>query len=163
MRRGSLILGFLLLAAITTAQQGDTLLNGAISREGGMMTLLKACEPLAKGNVVSATQAATLGIEKCPVDSYDIFGVVYSDASGSSSVASGTWCWIVYDGPAQVLMDGVATAGNIIITSSTTKGAATNVAKPPPPPIVADHFREVGHLLQSKTVATIAWAIVHFN
>jgi hypothetical protein len=162
LRNNLLLLAFLLVAAITTAQQGNPLLNGAVNREGGVMVLLKACEPLVKGNIVQATATVLLGVGKTPTTSFDPIGVVYTDSLGSFTVASGAWVWVVHSGPCQVLTDSAASLSNILCTSTTTRGTANDVGSPPPVS-TADHFREVGHLLQSVPVATLAWAIVHWN
>lgn len=154
----------LVLASIAMAwsQQGNPKLNGAINREGGVMTLFRAAEPLAIGNVVAATSTYAYGVGKINTSSQDPVAVVYCNASGGTSVNVGSWCWCIHSGPAQVLLDGPATAGNILISSPSTRGTANDIGAPPPP-TTAQHFQEIGHLFESKSTATLAWAIVHWN
>lgn len=155
--------GLILLSVVLAwGQQGNERLNGAVNREGGVMVLMRACHAMTKGNVVQASTTLQLGIQKCVTTAFDAFGVVYSDASGSSTIASGSWCWIVHSGPVQVLTSGAVSATNILCTSTTVAGTADDVGSPPPVS-TSDHFREVGHLLESKSVATLAWAIIHWN
>ena len=131
-----------------------------ITAEGGYAVRLinKTGVASVKGTVVDAGSvddsfiASSAGGEK-------IVGVVYQNG-----IADGDPCFVVVSGKADVLLEDStsATAGNWVKTSGSVAGRAdaTNVS-----PIPAEHWREVGHCIQTKTGSTdvLARSLLHFN
>lgn len=54
------------------------------------------------------------------------------------------------------------TRGDILYSSATTAGRAAAITNPAS---TTQHFREIGHALESKTAGTntLVWATIHFN
>jgi len=159
------VLGLIALGTVVFGQQpGHPLQNGAISPIGGVMSLMRACEAMQRGHVVEASSTYYLGVWKSATSSQACFGVVYSDASGSTSVNAGSWTWIVHSGMAEVLVDAAASVGMLLTTSaSTTRGLAQNQTVVPPV-TVAEHNGEIGHLVTPcPGPGRLASAVIHWN
>lgn len=137
--------------------------TGSIFSLRGIGILLKAGEDLVKGNVVCASRVVDGRVVKCGLTdgnpgSRDMpIGVVFEDT------LSGSWIKIVTNGIAQVLLDGTraGTTGDLIITSPTISGAVLTAAEAEVPATV-NHWRECGHLTDTKA-SGLAWAVIHFN
>ena len=116
-----------------------------------------------KGTLVHCSTSMNEAFE-AQISQYDNIGVVYQD-----DVAQGQDCQVVIAGIAQVLLaDGTAsTRGNWVI-ASTADGRADATQEIPPGGGVQEHdehFKEVGHCLESKAAGTsvLAKIILHFN
>jgi hypothetical protein len=153
---------FVVVASAWSFSPGNPLLNGCITREGGMASLFRACEPMSHGHVVQATVSANLGVSLSDTSSQSPLGVVYFDASGSASVSSGAWVWVVTCGICDVFVDGAVSSRTVLTTSATTRGYSQGQAAVPPV-TVAEHNGEIGHILMKTTGAGLASAVLHFN
>jgi len=122
--------------------------------------------PSVRGSVVSVDRAAEGGFVLAPADSFDPFGVVYENGA-----AAGQPTWVVVGGIAHVLLeDGTAAVhGNWVKVSASAPGRAYAEASTPPVTglleQIVDHFREVGHCLQSRIagVGVLSRCVLHFN
>ena len=92
---------------------------------------------------------------------FDCMGVVYE-----AGVADGQAAWIIIQGVAEVLFkDTIAAVRGYIAIAADTDGRATNVEVPTSNPVVAEHFKEIGHVLESKDAGTdiLVKVVLHFN
>ncbi len=134
----------------------------AFSELGGLMIKLtnKTGSATVKGSVICPSDAYDNSF-KLQADEFDAIGVVYE-----SGIADGQEAWIVISGIAEVLFkDGVAAVREYVALSADTDGRATNIAVPSSNPVVAEHFKEIGHTLESKNAGTnvLVKCILHFN
>lgn len=136
--------------------------TGSIFSLRGIGILLKAGEDLVKGNIVRASRVVDGQVLKC--------GLTDGNAGRDQPIGvcfenqlSGAWIKIVTNGIAQVLLDGTraGTTGDLIITSASVSGAVLTAAEAEVP-ATANHWREVGHLTDTKP-SGLAWAVIHFN
>jgi hypothetical protein len=132
--------------------------------EGGLAVLLtnKTGAASVKGTVVTTGAVVDNSFEVQAAE-YEAAGIVYD-----SGVADGSDCWVVVSGIAEVLMkDGVAPIRGDWCKCADTDGRAE--ATVPPVGIgaltVSEHFKEVGHCLESKAAGTdvLAKVLLHFN
>lgn len=114
-----------------------------------------------KGSLVSAHSSVDMsfGLQS---NEFDTFGVVYE-----AGVADGSDAWIWLNGSiAEVLVENNErpVLGYLVIAAA-TDGRCKFIAIPTGNPNVSDHFREVGHCLESKTQGTdvLVRAHLHFN
>jgi hypothetical protein len=112
-----------------------------------------------KGTIVRASTANDMAFETEAADEDEPIGIVYQDG-----VANGSDAWVWGSGAvAQVLLvnSTAATRGYWAAVGSADGRADMTNANP----IVANHWREIGHCLESKTAGTnvLARAIIHFN
>ena len=97
-------------------------------------------------------------------DAFAISGSASDDTMGvvlDAGVADGSEAWIVINGIAEVLMDSSGSArGDRIISSTTTSGSATvwNTGG-----VVAEHFQEIGHCIETVSGVGLARCVIHFN
>lgn len=131
--------------------------------DGGMAVLLKngTGATSTKGTLVTASQDVDLAVV-LQTNAFDTFGVMYE-----SGVPDGAWCWVVVSGLAQVLYaDGAAaTRGNVCI-SDAADGRASDIDNFGLGLPAADtHFKEIGHVLETKSSGTnvLAYINLHFN
>jgi hypothetical protein len=93
---------------------------------------------------------------------FDPIGVIQE-----AGVAEGSEMWVWMTGSiCQVLMkDATAAVRAYVALADDVNGRAYGVAVPSANPAVAEHFREIGHFLESKDAGTnvLALAILHFN
>jgi hypothetical protein len=114
-----------------------------------------------KGTLVSASTATDNGFI-LQANEYDTIGVV--DEAG---VADGSEAWIWVQGRVQVLFKNTvaATRGNILLAAD-TDGRAIDAANPGGGlPGTDTHFKECGHVNESKIAGTnvLVLATIHFN
>ena len=116
-----------------------------------------------KGSVVSASSVLD-GSFKLQINEYDAIGIVLE-----SGIADGQETWIVISGVAEALLadNTLATRGNWV-TCSATDGRANASATAPSGGTITNldnHFKEIGHCLESKSAGTnvLAKCIIHFN
>jgi hypothetical protein len=115
-----------------------------------------------KGTLVACSTTADREVIK-QANEYDTIGVVQE-----AGVAEGSdiWVWMI-GSVCQVLMKDTVAAvhGNILIAAD-TDGRADNIANPGSGlPGTDTHFKECGHMMESKNAGTnvLALAILHFN
>lgn len=117
-----------------------------------------------KGTLVCASAASNEEFVVCSADDDDVFGVVYE-----TGVAAGLPTLVVFSAVAEVLLkDGTAaTRGNWAKTSNVSGRADATLAGPPGGGIPEhdQHFREIGHCIESKIAGTnvLAKCVIHFN
>jgi hypothetical protein len=129
---------------------------------GGLMIKLtnNTGSATVKGSVVSSSNSVDNAF-KLQSDEFDAIGVVYE-----SGISDGAEAWIVVSGIAEVLFkDGVASVREYLALSADTDGRATCVEVPNVNPVVAEHFKEIGHTLESKDAGTnvLVKCVLHFN
>jgi len=136
----------------------------ALSPEGGVLVKLtnRTGATSVKGSVLSLStaydSAVTLQIEE-----FDAAGIMYD-----SGVADGAECWVVVSGVADVLLkEGTAATRGSWSRCADTDGRAVVTTPPSGLGTVAlsDHFKEVGHCLETKAAGTnvLAKLVIHFN
>ena len=129
--------------------------------EGGFAILLQNRTNLVsvKGTIVRASDGFDLGVSGTPTDSDEPIGVIYN-----SGVPEGSMVWVVISGIAEVLLkDGTfSTQGNWVYCSDVIGRADASNADPLGVP---QHWREIGHCLESKGAGTdvLAKVVLHFN
>ena len=114
-----------------------------------------------KGSVIAQSTTADNAFV-LEANEFDTIGVV-----AESGVAHNADCWIWVNGSvAQVLWknDTTATRGYVALAAD-TDGRAINVEVPTVNPAVAEHFKEIGHVLESKDAGTnvLVFVNLHFN
>jgi len=136
--------------------------TGSLFSLRGTGIMLRAGENLVKGNIVCCSRikdghVVKAGLTDGVAGRDQPIGVCFENS------ISGAWIKIVTNGIAQVLLDGTraGTTGDLIITSPTISGAVLTGAEPEVP-ATANHWREVGHLSDTKA-SGLAWAVIHFN
>lgn len=152
--------------ALSTLEFGDVVALGydsSTNERGFLVKMLnKTGAATVKGTLVAASTATDKGFI-LQANEYDTIGVVEE-----SGIADGSEAWVWVNGSVcQVLFkDTVAsTRGNILIAAD-TDGRAIDVANPGVGlPAVETHFKECGHVLESKIAGTdvLALAMLHFN
>jgi len=84
---------------------------------------------------------------------------LYVDADGGET-------WVIITGVAEVLWKDstTATKGRVALAAD-TDGRAIDVAVPSANPVVAEHFKEIGHVLEDNAggVNQLVKCILHFN
>ena len=114
-----------------------------------------------KGNLVSAS-TTTDNQFVLEANEFDAFGVV-----AQSGIANGQECWIWVNGSTcEVLWEnGQSSTRGYLAICAPTDGRALNVAVPSTNPAVGEHFKEIGHVLQSKASGANVMVLcqIHFN
>lgn len=114
-----------------------------------------------KGSVVSASDTTDNAFQ-LQDDAFDSFGVV-----AENGVADGSDCWVWMNGSVcEVLWaDGQSATRGYVALASDVDGRAYNVAVPAVSPVVAEHFREIGHPVESVGSGTdvLVLCVLHFN
>lgn len=113
-----------------------------------------------KGSVVSAS-TSTDGAFELQANRLDAIGVVYDDG-----IPDGGLCRVAIAGQADVLLeDGAGASAGDWLGGADTDGRAYAKTSPGPPVTTAEHFREIGHCLQTVASGTdvLARATLHFN
>jgi hypothetical protein len=132
--------------------------------DGGLAVLLtnKTGAASVKGTVVTTgtVQDNSFALQAAE---FEAAGIVYD-----SGVADGSECWVVVSGIAEVLMkDGTAATRGFWTRCADTDGRAESTAAPTGIGAldVAEHFKEIGHCLESKAAGTdvLAKVLLHFN
>ena len=103
-----------------------------------------------KGTLVEIETSLDNSITTVAADAYDCIGAIYED-----NVPDGSYVWVVVAGTAEVLLkDSTAsTRGNWVKVSDAT-GRADATSGVPSPPTAAEHFKEIGHCLETQTAGT---------
>jgi len=136
--------------------------TGSLISLRGTGIQLRAGEDLVKGNIVACSRVqdghvVKAGLTDGAASRDQPIGVVFENQN------AGSWVKIITNGIAQVLLDGTrsGTTGDLIITSPTISGAVLTAAEAEVP-ATANHWRECGHLSDTKP-SGLAWAVIHFN
>jgi hypothetical protein len=112
-----------------------------------------------KGTLVVSSTNFDSAVEAAPAGSDMPIGVIYE-----SGVANSLPVKVVVGGRAQVLLVDAAasTRGYWCGVSTATAG---RMAQSATVPATTDHFREIGHSMETKTGGTnvLAWVNLHFN
>lgn len=123
----------------------------------------KTGEVSVKGKLVSCSSSYDNSVSLTPVGGLDSIGVIYE-----AGIADGKEMWVVTGGRAQVLFCGNVTRGQFArmsITGDTGEaaGLAKGEAMPTTPFATDNHFREIGHINESKSAGELTWCFLHFN
>jgi len=113
------------------------------------------------GTVVALSTAADRAVEAAAAGAYNAVGVIYE-----GGVAVGGDVWVVVTGIARVLIDdSTAAIRNGFAVTGATAGRINASGAVPSPPTDAEHFKEIGHCMESITAGTDQLALVnlHFN
>ena len=131
--------------------------------EGGIAVRLtnKTGSASVKGTVIAAS-STTDNAFALQSNEYDAFGVVYE-----AGIADGQECWVVVFGIAEVLLkDTTASTRGYIALCADTDGRFIATAPSGSPPMATDtHFKEIGHVIESKGAGTdvLCKCVIHFN
>ena len=107
-----------------------------------------------KGQLVETSATTAEAFDTAGSNSADVIGIVLE-----AGVADGEEAWIVEGGIAEVLVDtGGAALHDRLITSATV-GRATVSNNPSN----TNHFREIGHVLETVGGLALAKTVLHFN
>jgi hypothetical protein len=136
--------------------------NSRINDTGGFMIKLlnKTGSATVKGSVVACSDSVDNAF-KLQDNEYDSIGIVYE-----SGIADGVAAWIVIYGIAEVLFkDGESSTREYVVLAADTNGRALNIDVPSGNPVQAEHFKEIGHVLESKVAGTnvLVKCVLHFN
>jgi len=112
-----------------------------------------------KGSVVSLSDATDKGF-KLQADEFDSIGVV---AEAGVADASEAWIW-VNGSVCQVLWkDGESATREYVAIAADTDGRALNIPIPSVTPAAAEHFKEIGHTMESKSSGTDVLVLCHLH
>jgi hypothetical protein len=135
------------------------------SETGGLMIKLtnRTGAPTVKGSVVSSSPDYDNSFH-LQSNEFDAIGVVLDDG-----IPDGNEAYVIVSGIAEVLfkVNVTATRGYVAL-SADTDGFADNIDVPSSNPVVAQHFKEIGHVLETKvprdqTSSVLAKVMLHFN
>ena len=131
-----------------------------LTKEGGLALRLtnKTGVNSIKGTIVEAHAGTDNAFRVCDANSVESFAIVYEDG-----VPDGSECLIIVGGRCQVLLkDATASTRNNWVQTSDVPGRAdaTNAS----PAASPQHFREIGHAIESKGADTnvLAYMMLHF-
>lgn len=135
-----------------------------ITPEGGYAVRLinKTGAASVKGTVIT-TSDTTDNAFKVQSAEFEACGVVYENG-----IADGSECWVVVTGIAEVLLkNGTASTRGYWTKCADTDGRAEVTTAPSGLGALAtsEHFKEIGHCLESKGAGTnvLAKIVLHFN
>jgi len=142
--------------------------NGAMkfTPEGGLAIryVNKTGAASIKGELVHPSTTHDFAVERTGTTEFDPIGAVYE-----SGVADGAMMWVVVAGNADVLLQDLhaSTRSDFVNTSTSQAGRCVTSAIPDGNAFgtVNNHFREIGHCLQSVTGGTNKTVRInmHFN
>ena len=134
--------------------------DDATGERGILMKLLnKTGATTVKGMVIAADPDVDMAFEKQSSE-YDAFGIVQE-----AGVADGSEAWIWLNGSiAEVLWkDGETATRAYVALCADTDGRAYNIAVPSGSPGIGDHWKEIGHVMESKSSGTDVLVRVHLH
>jgi hypothetical protein len=112
-----------------------------------------------KGTVICCSDATDKSFMS-QADEFCAIGVV---AEAGVADASEAWIW-VNGSVCQVLWkDGETATHGYVALCADTDGRALNIAVPSANPVVADHFKEIGHVMESKSSGTDVLVLCHLH
>ena len=146
---------------ITNASASVTGPKFKITPEGGYAIEMtnRNGSSVSKGMVVCSSKSYDFSFELSGVNSIDAVGVVYDP-----TISSGSDGYIVVSGIADVMLKNstASTHGNFVYASDTAGRALADSVSPPS---TTEHWRELGHCIESKSSGTnvVAKCVLHFN
>jgi hypothetical protein len=135
--------------------------------EGGLARLFvnKTGAASVKGTLLHFSATVPNAVEIIPANNPDPIGVIYNDG-----ILDGGMVWVVYYGPAYVLLEDntIATTGYWCVTSAVQAGRVNATQLLPPGGTLQElvtHFKEAGHCMESATAGIDKLVLVnlHFN
>ena len=151
--------------ALTLLQYGNVVALGIDAATGarGFLTKIKNGTGGASvlGEVVANSTSADNEFIK-EANEYDPIGVI-----AEAGIANGSECWVWKNGSRcqALLKDGESATRGYVALCADTDGRFLNVDVPSASPVVAEHFKEMGHVAESKSSGTNVLVLVelHFN
>ena len=151
--------------AISLLEHGDVVALGydSATNERGFLAkfINRTGGASVKGTLIAASTTADREVVK-EANEFDCIGVVQE-----AGVSEGSEMWVWLNGSiCQVLYkDSVAATRGYVLLAADTDGRAIDVAVPSSNPVVAEHFKECGHVMQSASAGTnvLVLASLHFN
>ena len=151
--------------AISLLEHGDVVALGYDSATGERGFLCKMVNRTGHTSVKGELIAGSPSADKEAVlqsSEFDTIGIVQE-----ASVVEGSEMWVWMPGSiCQVLFKNstASTRGNVALAAD-TDGRAIDVAVPSSNPVVAEHFKEIGHVLETKSSGTNVLVLVatHYN
>jgi hypothetical protein len=111
-----------------------------------------------KGSLVAAGSAYDSVVLQSA--EYDTLGVMLENG-----VPDGSYCWVQIGGKCQMLLKDTvgSTLGHVVFAADDDGRCIT--AAVPTPPNADEHFKEVGHCIETVAGGTskLVWVIAHFN
>lgn len=116
-----------------------------------------------KGAVLESSSSLPNAVDLVGIDDPDPFCIAYDDG-----ILDGELMRVVFSGKAEVFFVGSVSLHQFArVTTATDIGAEAGkaIAEPTPtPPFSTDkHFMEIGHVLESRAGAGLAFVNLHFN
>lgn len=150
---------------LSVCEHGDVVALGydATTHERGFLLKVvnRTGHTSVKGELVACSTTADREIVLQTAE-FDTIGVVAEAgvAEGSEMYiwVNGSFCQVLYK-------DSVAATRGYVLLAADTDGRAIDIAVPSSNPIVAEHFKECGHVMESKSAGTnvLALCVIHFN
>jgi hypothetical protein len=141
---------------------GNTVAIGfdSATGESGVLIKVQLAENVVKGEVLSVSPSADNKYIK-QANEYDAVAIA-SEAGSSNGYI---WAWTTGSVCQVLFKDGVAPVRGYVATSADTdgRGNAVDIATIGGNPAIDIHFREIGHIRESKSSGTNVLALVHFH
>lgn len=153
------------IAAALLAYSGGKvrLIYDPLTEEKGIQTKIinKTGAASVKGCLVTASKSYDMAVE-LQTNEFDTIGII-----AESGIEDGVEVWIWKNGSiCQVLAnDNDAATRGFLAIADATNGRATFIEVPNTNPVQAEHFKEIGHVLESKAggVNVLVLCEIHFN
>lgn len=139
--------------------------DSMVTPEGGIAVKMinDTGAPSIKGTLIHPSATVDNGVSIETVE-FDTIGVIYEDG-----IADGLEVWVITGGKAEVLLaDGTTSTRGYWTFADPADGRANATLQLPPGGTIGaieNHFKEIGHCLESKTsgVNVLALIVLHFN
>lgn len=114
-----------------------------------------------KGTIVCPDSAADNKF-KLQADEFDSIGVVAEAGIAGDAL---TWVWMNGSICQVLFKDGESATREYVLLAADMDGRGLNIAVPSANPVVAEHFKECGHVMESKSSGTnvLVLCCLHFN
>lgn len=153
------------IMSLVTSHSGGVVAIGydATTSERGFLTKMvnRTGHTSVKGEIISCSTTAD-NEAILQNNEYDAIGIVAEEG-----ITEGSEMWVWKSGSrAQVLYkDSTAATRGYILLAADTDGRAIDIAVPSSNPVVAQHFKECGHVCESKDAGTnvLVLSDLHFN
>lgn len=133
--------------------------------DGGLARLYinKTGAASVKGTVVELDDSNNQAVKIVPTSGSDSIGAIFNNG-----IQDGDYVYVVFSGPAQVLLEDstASTTGNWVRVSTTQAGRADATLTSPPAGGVTEldsHMTELGHCMESVTAGTDKLAMIHLH
>jgi hypothetical protein len=120
----------------------------------------KTGAPSVKGSVVSVSAGTAVSVI-LQNNEYDAIGIMYSNG-----IADNSDCFVITTGMAQVLWKNATTSTmGYVALCDAVDGRASDIDVPSGNPVVAQHFKEIGHVMETQGGGTnvLVKCAIHFN